>query len=199
MEGDDIIGIGQMPNNMQAGMSVTVKYGFLANNKIVILKIKVNIVGYEDPEEKPAGDPKTVEFDVPLTKAYDNTYSKVEYDVQDILKDAFKMTTYEIFKAKNDGSLKVYLNEVTEEDPSYTADAPGYWMSAEGVAGPYADGVIWLTLGASETSLYLYGGNHPVNCSTDGQTVATKFIITCNGGKAIFNVTYEITKSESAE
>ena len=188
-----------MPNQMQAGMSVTIQYGFLANNKIEMLKITVNVEEYQDPEEKPVGDPTIIEETISMTKPYDNTYTSEIYDVQDLLKDAFKMTTYEIFQAKNNGSLKVYLNEESEEEPSYTADAPGYWIDESGNPVAYSAGHIWCSLGGSETELYLFGGNHPENCPTDGTTIHTKVIVTCNGGKAIFNLTYEITPSVVAE
>ena len=112
------------------------------------------------------------------------------------------MTKDGIYSAKMRGDLKIDLNEEKEEDPSYTADVPGYWIDAAGQASGWGDGIIWCSLGGNETSLYLYGGNHPGNCSTEGQTVNTKVIITCNGGKAIFNLTYDVTaapEEESAE
>ena len=198
----DCIGLGQFPAAMTAGTQVTIQYAFMANNKIEMLKITVNVLAYQDPEEKPAGDPTTLETDITVEKAYDDYYGSIQFDVKDALRDAFKMTTYEIYSAKMSGDLKIYLNEETEEDPSYTADVPGYWIDAAGQASGWGDGIIWCSLGGNETSLYLYGGNHPGNCSTEGQTVNTKVIITCNGGKAIFNLTYDVTaapEEESAE
>ena len=192
----DQIGLGQMPNNLKAGQEVTIQYGFLANNKIEMLKIKVNVQAYQDPETRPEGQPVIIEKEITLTKKYDDTYSSVEYDVKELLRDAFKMTTYEIFSEKQNGDLKMYLNVAAEEEPEYTSDAPGYWIDAEGNPSKYADGIIWCSLGGNETNLYLYGGNHPGNCNPNGQTVKTQVIITCNGGKAIFNVTYDVTASE---
>lgn len=189
----DQIGLGQMPGTMKAGQEVVIQYGFLANNKIEMLKIKVVVNAYEDPETRPEGVPATIEKDIQLTKQYDDTYSSVELDVKDLLRDAFKMTTYEIFSAKQSGDLKLYLNEESTDEPEYTSDAPGYWIDEAGAPGKYAEGVIWCSLGGNETSLYLYGGNHPGNCSPNGQVVKTKVIITCNGGKAIFNLTYSVT------
>lgn len=41
--------------------------------------------------------------------------------------------------------------------------------------------------------IYLYGGNHPENVDpAHGTTIATKYIITCNGGKVIVNLCFEI-------
>jgi hypothetical protein len=190
---EDEVGIGQMPGTTAEGFSVTVKYGILYNNKIEMLEITVNIVSYEDPETPPSGTPITVEENIVITKPWDNTYTVATVDVKEILRNAFKMTTYQIHKAKTDGDLKVYIGEVTEADPSYTADVPGYWLTADGTIGYWNDdGVIWLSLGSDETELYLYGGNFPEYDSAGG-VIKTKFIITCNGGKVIFNVTYNIT------
>ena len=70
---DDEIGIGQNPGKMVEGDQVVVKYGILANNKIAMIEITVNVVPYDDPETAPTGDPKTLEQTVSLSKAYDNT------------------------------------------------------------------------------------------------------------------------------
>ena len=191
-DGNPVIGIGQMPSVLEEGDVITIKYGFLANNKIEMLKITVNVVGYQDPETAPEGEPEDVEKDIEMTKAWDDTYSSVEVDVKDILRNAFKMTTYQIHRAIASGDLKVYLNEVSEEDPSYTADAPGYWILADGTVGAWAESIVWCSLGNNETKLYLYGGNHPGN-AVAGDVVKTKFIVVCNGAQATFNITYTLT------
>jgi len=194
-DGSYNIGIGQYPNQLSEGDVITVYYGFLANNKIEMLKITVNVVGYQDSETPPAGEPKSVEKDIQMTKAWDDTYSNIQIDVKDILRDAFKMTTYQIYSAILSGELKIYMGEVTDEAPSYTADSPGYWILADGAAGAWADGLIWLSLGHSETDLYLYGGNHPGN-AVAGDVITTKMIIACNGVEVTFNVEYKLTDPE---
>lgn len=113
---------------MVEGDQVVVKYGILANNKIAMIEITVNVVPYDDPETAPTGDPKTLEQTVSLSKAYDNTYSSVQFDIKEVLRDAFKMTTYQIHRARVSGDLKIYCGEETTEAPSYTADVPGYWL-----------------------------------------------------------------------
>lgn len=193
-DGNYCVGIGQMPNVLAEGDVYNIKYGFIANNKIEMLEITVNLVGYQDPETAPTGDPEDVEKDFDMTKAWDNTHGSIQVDVKEILRNAFKMTTYQIYSAILSGDLKVYLNEVSDEDPSYTAAAPGYWMGADGIAVEYAEGVIWWSIGYSETELYLYGGNHPGN-SVAGDVVKTKFIVVCNGAKATFNITYTLTEA----
>lgn len=189
---DDEIGIGQMPDNLEEGQSFTIRYAFLANNKIEMFKITVNVIAYEDTETPPAGTPTTIEKNISLSKPWSNDYTSVQENIQDILRDAFKMTTYQIHKAIASKELKVYLNTESAEDPTYTGDAPGYWITKEGVSAAWAEGIVWCSIGHSETELYLYGGNHPDN-AVAGDAVSTKMIVTCNGGKAIFNITFTLT------
>jgi hypothetical protein len=192
---DNQIGIGQMPNVLAEGESYTIKYAFMANNKIEMFEITINVVAYEDPETPPAGDPVTIEEDIIFTKSWDEEYISIQEDVKEALREAFKMTTYQIHKAISSGDLKVYLNEVTAEEPDYTSDVPGYWINVDGVASAWADGIVWCSIGHSETELYLYTGNHPEN-AVAGNVVSTKMIVTCNGGKAIFNITFNITAAK---
>jgi len=189
----DKVGIGQYPGHLAGGQSVTIQYGLMANNKIVMLKIKVNVNAYVDPETPPAGDPTAVTQTIELTKPYSNDYASVKVDIKDLLRDAFKKTTYQIHQAILSGELKLYQGAVSDTDPSYTADAPGYWLKSDGTAGEWADGLVWCSIGHSETELYLYGGNHPDN-AVAGNTVNTVLIATYNGGTATFNITFSLTQ-----
>ncbi|MDR1783399.1 MAG: DUF4859 domain-containing protein [Dysgonamonadaceae bacterium] len=190
---EDEVGVGQMPGGLEVGSSVTVKFGIFHNNKIEMLQITVNIVAYQDPETPPTGDPTTIEKNIEITKVWDDTYTSASVDVKEILREAFKMTTYQIHTAKNSGALKVYVGEVTEEAQAYTADVPGFWLKADGTITNWGvESAIWLSLGSNETALYLYGGNYP-EYNSSGGVISTKYIITCNGGKAIFNIKYTIT------
>jgi hypothetical protein len=182
--------IGQYPGHLSGGESITMKYGIMANNKIEMLTITVNIEAYEDPETAPEGAVETDrEIDVTITKAWDDTYSNVQYDVKDVLRNAFKMTTYQIFSAKNDGSLAIYCGEIKDEEPTYTSDTPGYWLNAAGEACSWGtESLVFCCLGGSETELYLYAGNHPTSCVA-GTTVKSTYYITCNGGIVKVNLT----------
>lgn len=187
------IGIGQYPGMTAVGDSYTFNYGFLANNKITMMEITVNIIAYNDPETAPEGTPEEKTIDVTLTKNYTNDYANVQYDIRDVLRQAFKMTTYQIHSARVSGDLKIYCKEESSEDPEYTADVPGYWLGEDGAAVEYANGVCWVSLGTSETELYLYGGNHPENVSpTAGATINTTYIIVCNGGKVTVNLKFQV-------
>ena len=101
--------------------------------------------------------------------------------------------SYQIHKAIVSGELKLYQGAVSDTDPKYTADVPGYWLKADGTVGEWAESVIWCSIGHSETELYLYGGNHPDN-GVGGTTVTTKLIAKYNGVTVTFNLTFKVTK-----
>lgn len=187
------ISIGQYPEHMKAGQTLTLQYGLLANNKIVMLKVKVTVKEYVDPETAPTGTPKAVEKTIDLTKAYSNDYASVQVDIKELLRDAFKKTTYQIHKAIVSGDLKLYQGAVSTTDPKYTSDAPGYWLKADGTAAGWAESVVWCSIGHSNTELFLFGGNHPDNVAST-TTVTTKLIATYNGGSVTFNITFKVTK-----
>ena len=197
------INIGQMPGNMTEGSTVTINFSAIYNNKIVENVITVNIVGYEDPETAPEGEPASIEKDITLTKAYDADWGATEeFDVKEDLRQAFKMTTYQIFSALKSGEMNMWVGEVgadadEEGNAQYTADAPGYWLGAEGQRVTWGDeAIVYLNLGISEESLAFYSGNHPDNCSPAGQTVVTKMILEKDGITATFNITIDVTPAE---
>ncbi|MDR0566978.1 MAG: DUF4859 domain-containing protein [Prevotellaceae bacterium] len=192
---DNQIGIGQMPSTLAEGDQLTVKYGFLANNKIEMLQIAITVIGYVDPETPPAGEPESTTQDITLAKPYSEDYATVSADIKELLRNAFKKTTYQIHQAIASGELKVYLGEVPEEAPTYTADVPGYWIKADGSVTTWgSESVVWCSVGHSETELYLYGGNHPD--ATGSNTVSIVMIITYNGVAVTLSITFSITAPE---
>ena len=195
------IRIGQMPGQMTAGSTVTINFSAMYDNKIVENIITVVITAYKDPETAPEGEPASIEKDITLTKAYDAEWgSTEELDVKEELRQCFKMTTYQIFSALKSGEMKMWVNEIgnmaNEETgvPSYTGEAPGWWLNAEGAPVSWGDeAVAYVFLGISEESLAFYGGNHPDNCTPTGATIKTKYIIEYNGITATYNITFDIT------
>lgn len=185
------IGIGQYPDHLSADQTIVINYGIIANGKIAMFNITINVVGYVDSETAPAGIPEDLVIDVELKKAYSNDYASVTSDVKETLRNAFKMTTYQIHKAIASGELKLYQGEVGTADPAYTADVPGYWLKSDGAAGGWAESFVWCSIGHSETELYLYGGNHPDN-GVAGSIISTKLIATCNGGSVTINLTFKV-------
>ena len=195
--------IGQMPGQMPEGSEVTVMFGALANNKIAMVEIHVKTVAYQDPETAPEGTPESLEKNITITKPFDAEWGLTdELDVKEDLRQAFKMTTYQIFKAIKDGNLKMWVKEIganANEDgtPNYTGEAPGYWLDGNGDPVGFGESsVAYVFLGNSETSLTIFGGNHPENCSPTGQTIKTKYIIECNGVTVTYNITFDITAQQ---
>jgi hypothetical protein len=196
---DNQIGIGQMPGMLTEGDQLTIKYGFLANNKIEMLQITITVVSYEDPETPPEGEPESVNVNITLTKPATTDYGAVYEDVKNLLRNAFKKTTYQLHQAIASGELKMYLGTVGEEAPVYTATAPGYWIMADGTAGEWATSAIYLELGHSETELLLQMGNHPENL-TEPATIPLTLIIVHDGTpgiQATLNITVIITEAEA--
>jgi hypothetical protein len=190
--GSSYIGIGQFPDSLSAGEEFTIKFGFLANSKIEMLEITIKVAGYVDPETPPTGDPADATIDVAFNQAFNTAYTSVQYDVKETLRNAFKMTTYQIHKAILNGDLKLWIAAVADSTPKYSADAPGYWIDS--VGGYTTWGVnskIWCSLGHSETELYLYAGNHPEDAKT-GDVIKPTLIAVLNGTKVTFNVTYTV-------
>lgn len=194
----DAIGVCLMPGATAAGDTYQLKFGFMNDNKIELLNVNIKVKGYEDPETPPTGTPYSVEKDVTLESTYNTDWAGASIDVKDILRDAFKMTTYQIFKAVQSGDLKGYIDHVYDTDPVYTADAPGYWLDAQGDSISYSKGLAYLLLASSQTTHELAFANHPENCPPAGQTITTKYILTCNGGKVTFNVTLKVLPAASS-
>lgn len=189
------IGVGQFPGHLKEGDVLTVKYGLIAGSKIVVLEIKITVVGYQDPETELEGEAQNLTYDIQLSKPVSQDYASVSVDIKDKFREAFRKTTYQIHQAILSGELKLYVDEITEEAPAYTADAPEYWLNTEGKACGWSDGIVWCSIGHSETTLTLYGGNHHENAEA-GNVVTTKYIATYNGGSVTFNITFTINNPE---
>lgn len=189
----NVINVGQMPEQMKAGDVVTIQLGVTNGTQIEMFKITCVVEAYQDPETRPEGDPCDLVETIEFTKPWTEDYAAVDQDVRDILRDAFKMTTYEIFTALNNGDLKVYVGDSTDEDPTYTGGAVGEnWLDADGLQTDYGNGYVYTGIDASEEYLYLYAGNHP-QIDRNGGTVNYKLTLICNGGSVVFNVKFVIT------
>lgn len=191
--------VGQYPGDsdggLSAGYSTNVQLGFMANSKVVMINIAFKVVAYDDPETAPSGTPADATANVTIEKTWDNTYSNVQSDVAEVLRNAFKMTTYQIHQALVNKELQVYVDEAGTEAPSYTSDSSngnrGYWLDANGKSCAYADGQVFCCLGTTPTSLYFYAGNHPSNC-LENTTVTTKYVVSCKGVNVTFNITIKV-------
>lgn len=189
---DSIFVIGQYPGHLKTGDIIKVIECLKYNDKRVAVVITVTVADYVDPETAPTGSPTAVEKTIDLTFPYRNDYIGTQVDVKDLLRNAFKKTTYQIHQAIESGDLKLYQGTITTTDPVYTSDATGYWFDANGTACDYGSGLVYCNLGHSRTELYIIGANHPDN-GPAGTTVSTKLIATYNGGTVTFNITFKVT------
>ncbi|MCD8044695.1 MAG: DUF4859 domain-containing protein [Tannerellaceae bacterium] len=153
---------------------------------------------YIDPETPPTGEPYAIE------KNYEVTLSSEEYDgedidVKEILRDAFKMTTYQIYEAIKAGELvlkglnadgSVYLTD--EGEVGYTANYPGHWFNVLGDVCTWgSEGFAYFSeLHASEDELVLYAGIG--DSSSDGDEYHFTQVAELNGGQVTFHVTIKI-------
>lgn len=184
---EDHIVVAQNPKNISAGDKITVQYGFLANEKIEMLNITITVTEYDDPEIV------VVERDIIFSKPWTNNYDAVTEDITEALREAFHMTSFQIRRAIIKEELNAYLNEESGDTPEYTGEAPGYWINLDGTVGSWGDkGAVMCSIKHDDNGINIIGMNHPGN-SKAGDVISTKMIVTCNGKKAIFNITFKLT------
>lgn len=151
---------------------------------------------FVDPEEKPGTTPADLTKDITLSKAWSDDWANETYDAHDELCNAFNMTTYELSEALDAGELKVYLNEVTDAEPSYTADPGGYWINSQGQSTNYGtDSYIFcgLYMDYTASSITISTGNYPdESMCPKGVSLSFKMIITNGTTTATYNVTVNI-------
>lgn len=190
---DGVIKVGQFPDRLHAGDKVTVQFGGYANGKAELFKINIVINEYVDPEVAPEGQPENLTQDINLTWTCNaNWEGSEEVDVRETLRNAFKMTTYQIFQAFQNGELKMYNGQITEGEPNYTGEAPGYWLNANGETvewGP--DAAYYCFLELRKDACVVYGANHPENLTTALDSKLTYYVV-CNGATVTFNININI-------
>lgn len=165
--------------------------------------VVINVYGkqgeeYVDPETPPAGDPYSVikDYEVTLTSG---PYDGEDIDVKEVLRDAFKMTTYQIYQAIEAGELvmkglnadgSVYLTDKGEV--GYTANYPGHWFNILGDVCTWgSEGFAYFCeLHASEEELLLHPGIG--DSYSDGDEYRFTQVAELNGGQVTFNVTIKI-------
>lgn len=187
-------GCGQYPGRITEATTITVTEGL--KNEEVSVYVKINFViateQYDDPETAPSGTPADAEYTKTFSKAYSNDYAAETIDVKEELRNAWKMTTYQIYQAIKNGEVNAYMNAVADTVPTYTADAPGFWINDQGQSTSYSSGeaCIWTSLSYDKTELNLGGGNHPEYTKT--AEVKYDFILVYNGTKVTYHITYQL-------
>lgn len=187
--------VGQFPGHCAVGDTIIGTECLKYQSKRVAVVIKYIVSAYNDPETAPSGTPENTTQDLTITKAYSTDYATESYDVKDILRNTFKMTTYQIKQAAANGNIKVYLGEVTETDPVYTTDGLGYWIDESGASSSYATTLpCFATLSCSNTELTLMVGNGPAfEYSSSDYSQTFKLIVSDGTVSATLNVTFAIT------
>jgi hypothetical protein len=195
--------VGQRAKRVAPGDSVSLYLMFSKGNDTLalILDVKMGpqyeVPAYVDPETAPAGSPVTVAKTYDVTKAYTNDWSSYNVDVKEDLRNAFKMTTFQIHQAIEKGDVKfyglnvdgtVYKNEAG--DSVSTANAPGHWIASTGGITTFGDvdnlPAFYSELHHDNELLEFAIGNHPDNAKAGDQLTFTQVAESKNGGKVTF-------------
>lgn len=188
--------LGQMPGELSAGYTASPKIGFMNGDKIAMFTVEFDVEAYQDPETAPAGDPEDITIDITLEKPWTEGFETVGADIRDMVRDAFKMTTYQIYTASlTEDGLTLYNKEIIDE-PYSTADGKyENWLDLNGDQTYYMEGsAIFAGISFSETAIEIYIGNFPDTnfCPTDTE-IKTSYILTNkNGGSVTINLTAKI-------
>lgn len=205
-DGTSAFNSGQFPNACQEGDEYLVRIGFMVGEDLVVFNVKIIIGGKApdvDPEEPPTGDPTDVVESFTIDREYVDYFSDPDViDVKEYLRDAFKMTTLQIYNAIKEGELvfkgfnedgSVYVND--NGDPASTAAHPGHWFDAGGFVTTWgneeAPCMVFSELAAAKDALVLNIGHHPEN-TVAGDEVTIKQVAELNGGTATFNITIKL-------
>lgn len=189
--------IGQYPDRLVVGQTYKIIQAVKKGSYRLAFVFNVTAVtqpDYVDPETPPAGVPKEVveEFDVDQTHTGD-WIETTRIDVKDVLRDAFKKTTYQIHQAIQSGELvfkginsngSVYVNQ--NDEPVSTATPPGHWFAINGDVTTWGDTenlpFVFSEFAHDKTVLEMSLGHHPVNAAPGDETTITQ-IAEYNGGK----------------
>ncbi len=193
------IGVAPMPGATAVGEVYEHDFYIVNEDKMEQLHITVYITEYEDPEDKPGTTPADAEVDVELNIEWADWWPDDYFDVRDLVRNAFNLTTHEVMEALNNDELKVYLNEIGDGVPAYNANHGEYWINAEGqidevgypdapyYTGFYTDGTTYIEVGA--------GINSDV-VANEAATCSYKLIALYQGHTVTFNITLNLTPGE---
>ena len=130
------LNVGNFPDWSQPeGWQTNLNFAFKANGKMAVVHVAITIAGFVDPEDKPGTTPADATVDVPLefTLSADEPWPYRFVDVRDLVRNAFNLTTHEVFMAMNNQEIEVYLNELDSQGPSCNGNYGEYWVTTEGV------------------------------------------------------------------
>jgi len=190
--------IGQYPNRLVDGNTYKIVQMMQKASYRIAFVFNVTVGDdYVDPETPPSGTPKTVEKEFTVEQTFASDWSaNTQLDVKSVLRDAFKMTTYQIHKAIDEGELVFKglnadgsFHQDEEGNPVSTANAPGHWFALSGDVTVWGDATnkpeVYSELTHTNESLGFSIGLHPENAKA-GDEVTFKQVAELNGGKVTF-------------
>ena len=196
--------VGQHPNRLKDGAKYKIIQMMQKDNYRIAFVFNVTVGDdYEDPETPPSGTPKAVAKSYGVEQTYASDWSaNTKIDVKGVMRDAFKMTTYQIHKAIEEEELvfeglnadaSVYVDD--EGNPVSTANAPGHWFALSGDVTVWGDEEkkpeVYSELTHTNETLVFSIGMHPENAKV-GDEVTIKQVATLNGGKVTFTFKFKV-------
>lgn len=190
--------IGQYPDRLEEGQTYkiiqAVKKGTYRMAFVFNVKVGAPPPDYVDPETPPVGVPKVVEKEFEVNQTFASDWSaNTKIDLKEVLRDAFKKTTYQIHKAIENNELvfsgvntdgSIYKDG--EGKPLSTANHPGHWFAINGNVTTWGDVTnkpfVYSEFAHDNALLEMSIGLHPENAKAGDQT-SIKQIAEYNGGK----------------
>lgn len=128
----------EMPENSEAGVSLTVNIGFAVNNDRDYDKYIRFIMDIA------VSDPGTILRDVSIPQGDYNAYELNFSSIKNVVESCFGITVIEFNKALQDvdGDIAMYVvsdDGVWDKTSNYTANGIGYWCTASGGVTKYGD------------------------------------------------------------
>ena len=172
------------------GESTTVKFSAMYNNKIVDNFITVHFLDFVD-SEKPEGEPESIEKDITVTVPLYG--ASQPYDMTNILRQCFKMTSDKIYKALSGADenfqIKMWIKELNKGDGGCYQ-----FIDSQGNLSEDFDNVaLYITTEFEEDYARLVCESEKYyNLDPTVKTIKTKVIFEKDGITATFNMTINI-------
>ncbi len=123
--------VGQMPDGTAVGDEYNVSIGALANNKIEMFEINIQITDKETISGTVVGT-QEISAEIPVDKDWTFDESPVTFDLDKVLSDLGVSSADEL--------TIVGVNEDGTYTDDYTTDPPGFWYNAQGYVCDYGNG-----------------------------------------------------------
>ncbi len=189
------IGVCLMPGTTAAGDVYEHDFYIINENVMEQLHVTINVTEFEDPEDKPGTTPADATTAVELNIEWADWWPDAYFDVRDLVRNAFNLTTYEVMTALNNDELKVYLNEIGDGVPAYNANHGEYWIGFDGAldAAGWPDAPVYTGFYADDNTIEVGAGINSDVVANEAASLSYKLIALYNGTTVTFDVTLNIT------